>query len=156
MCKMLIQGKDNSELGRTSLFVRSWYRKWESSYLESWRVVVVVVVIIIMIKKAYQQHKFPGLSLAILSNQSLLLASLLDGIQCQHKADECKFLLVSHMGVHRRTLLLSLSLFLEPCPACLVCLTWMAYEMGSKWLYSSYLMECWFQDLFKKACNILA
>ena len=35
------------------------------------------------------------LSLAIHSYQPLLLISALDDIQCQHRADECKFLLVS-------------------------------------------------------------
>ena len=35
------------------------------------------------------------LSFAIGFYQSLVLVSLLDVIQCLHKADECKFLLVS-------------------------------------------------------------
>ena len=39
----------------------------------------------------HQEHRFFWLSLAISPYWSLLLASTLDGIQCLHKADECKF-----------------------------------------------------------------
>ena len=36
-------------------------------------------------------------------------------------------------GVYRRTLLMSSSLLLQQCPACLVCLIWMVSEIGGKW-----------------------
>ena len=48
-----------------------------------------------------------------------------------------------------------LSLFLQRCPTCFDCLTWMVYEMGGKWPYSCCLMECSFKDLFKTALSIL-
>ena len=50
---------------------------------------------------------------------------------------------------------MSLSLFLQQCPACLVCLTWMILEMRGKWLYSCCFVKCCFQDLFNIACSIL-
>ena len=39
-------------------------------------------------------------------------------------------------GVHKRTSLMSSSLLFQQCPACLVRLTWMVFEMGCKWPYS--------------------
>ena len=37
------------------------------------------------------------------------------------------------VGINRRTSLMSWSLLLKQCPACLVHLTWMVCEMGGKW-----------------------
>ena len=41
-----------------------------------------------------------------------------------------------YVGVHRNTSLMSSSLLLQQCPACLVCLTWIVFVMGGRWLYS--------------------
>ena len=48
------------------------------------------------------------------------------------------------VGVHKRTLLMSLSLLLKQCSACLILLTWMVYEMEGKWLCSCCFVECCF------------
>ena len=61
----------------------------------------------------------------------------------------------SCMGVHRNTSLMSSSLLLQQCPACLVCLTWIVFVMGGRWLYSWCLVGCCRQDLFSIARNIL-
>ena len=61
----------------------------------------------------------------------------------------------SCVGFYRRTSLMSSSLFLQQCPACLVRITHMVYKMGGKWPYSSFLVGCCFHDLFKTACSIL-
>ena len=61
------------------------------------------------------------------------MISHLDGIQCAHIADGCKFLLVSqhwHVHVQRRTMLMSWSLLLHL--TCFARLTWMGCEMGGK------------------------
>ena len=42
----------------------------------------------------------------------------------------------SYATVYRRTSLMSSSLLLQQCPACLVRDTWMFYEIGGKWPYS--------------------
>ena len=56
----------------------------------------------------------------------------------------------SYVGVHRSTSLMSSSLLLQQCPACLVRLTWIVFMMGGRWPYS------WCrQDLFNIARNIL-
>ena len=60
-----------------------------------------------------------------------------------------------YVGVYRSTSLMSLSLLLQQCPACLVHLTWIVFMMGGKWPYSWYLVGCCRQDLFNIAGNIL-
>ena len=53
-----------------------------------------------------------------------------------------------YAGVHRSTSLMSSSLFLQQCPACLVCLTCIVFVMGGRWPYSWCLVGCCHQDLF--------
>ena len=60
-----------------------------------------------------------------------------------------------YVGVHRSTSLMSSSLLLQQCPACLVRLTWIVFVMGDRWPYSWCLVGCCRQDLFNIACNIL-
>ena len=40
------------------------------------------------------------------------------------------------VGVHKNTSLMSLSLLLQQCPACLVRLTWIVFVIGGRWPYS--------------------
>ena len=42
----------------------------------------------------------------------------------------------SYAGVHRSTSLMSSSLLLQQCPACLVLLAWIVFVMGGRWVYS--------------------
>ena len=60
-----------------------------------------------------------------------------------------------YVGVHRSTSLMSSSLLLQQCPACLVRLTWIVFVMGGRWPYSLCLVWCCHQDLFNIAINIL-
>ena len=53
-----------------------------------------------------------------------------------------------YVGVHRSTSLMSSSLLLKQCPACLVRLTWMVFVMGGRWPYSWCLVGCCCQDLY--------
>ena len=57
--------------------------------------------------------------------------------------------------VHRSTSLMSSSLLLQQCPACLVSLTWIVFVMEGGWPYTWYLVGCCRQDLFNIARNIL-
>ena len=61
----------------------------------------------------------------------------------------------SYVGVHRSTSLMSSSLLLQHCPACLVRLTWIVFVMGGRWPYSWCFVGCCRQDLFNIARNIL-
>ena len=60
-----------------------------------------------------------------------------------------------YVGVHRSTSLMSSSLLLQQCPACLVRLTCIVFVMGGKCPYSWSLVGCCRQDLFNTALNIL-
>ena len=60
-----------------------------------------------------------------------------------------------YVGVHRNTSLMSSSLLLQQCPACLVRLTWIVFVMGGRWPYSWCLVGCCRQDLFNIGRNIL-
>ena len=59
------------------------------------------------------------------------------------------------VGVHKSKSLMSSSLLLQPCPACLVRLTWIVFVIGGRWPYSWCLVGCCRQDLFKIARSIL-
>ena len=58
-----------------------------------------------------------------------------------------------YVGVHRSTSLMSSSLLLQQCPACLVRQTCIVFVMGGKCPYSWSLVGCCRQDLFNTALN---
>ena len=60
-----------------------------------------------------------------------------------------------YVGVHRSTSLMSSSLLLQRCPACLVRLAWIVFVMGGRWPYNWCLVGCCHQDLFNIARSIL-
>ena len=60
-----------------------------------------------------------------------------------------------YVGVHWSTSLISSSLLLQQCPACLVHLSWIVFMMGARWPYTWCLVGCCRQDLFNIARNIL-
>ena len=47
-----------------------------------------------------------------------------------------------YAGVHRSTSLMSSSLLLQQCSACLVRLAWIVFVMGGRWPYSLRLVGC--------------
>ena len=59
------------------------------------------------------------------------------------------------VGVQKSTSLMSSSLLLQQCPACLLRLTWIVFVIGGRWPYSWCLVVCCRQDLFKIAHSIL-
>ena len=58
-------------------------------------------------------------------------------------------------GVHRSTSLMSSSILLQLCPACLVRLILKLFVMGGWWPYSCCFVGCCLQDLFNIARSIL-
>ena len=48
----------------------------------------------------------------------------------------------SYAGVHRSTSLMSSSLLLQECPACLVCLTCIVFVTGGSWLWILTKVSC--------------
>ena len=57
-----------------------------------------------------------------------------------------------YVEVHRSTSLMSSSLLLQQCPACLVRLTWIVFVMGGRWLYSWCLMGCCRRSILHATC----
>ena len=53
----------------------------------------------------------------------------------------------SCVGIHKSTSLMSSSLLLQQCPACLVRLTWIVFVIGGRWPYSWCLVGCCCQVL---------
>ena len=53
------------------------------------------------------------------------------------------------VGIHKSTSLMSSSLLLQQCPACLVRLTWIDFVIGGRWPYSWCLVGCCCQDLLR-------
>ena len=105
------------------------------------------------------QHGYPWQSLANLPYHSLPLGGLLHSNQHPRIVGQCRSLVGDPhcpcVGFHRRTLLISSSLLLQQCPACLVHLTRMVCEIGGRLPYSCFLVGCRFHDLFKTARSIL-
>ena len=59
------------------------------------------------------------------------------------------------VGIHKSTSLMSSSLLLQQCPACLVRLTWIVFVIGGRRPYSWCLVGCCCQDLLRIARSIL-
>ena len=55
-----------------------------------------------------------------------------------------------YVGVHRSTSLMSSSLLLQQCPACLVRLTWIVFMLGGRWPYSWCLL-----GVAARTCSVL-
>ena len=66
---------------------------------------------------------------------------------CMYVRAGCPAFARPYVGVHRSTPLMSSSLLLQQCLACLVRLTWIVFVLGDKWPYSWCLREqgilCW-------------
>ena len=74
---------------------------------------------------------------------------------CMYVRAGCPAFAWPYAGVHTSTSLMSSSLLLQQCPACLVCLACIVFVMGGRWRYSWCLVGCCCQDLFNIARNIL-
>ena len=74
---------------------------------------------------------------------------------CMYVLAGCPAFARPYVAVHWSTSLMSSSLLLQHCPACLVCLIWIVFVMGGRWPYSLYPVGCCRQDLFNIARNIL-
>ena len=70
---------------------------------------------------------------------------------CMYVQAGCPAFARPYVGVHRSTSLMSSSLLLQQCPACLVRLTW----IGGRWPYSWCLVGCRCQVLFNIARSLL-
>ena len=90
-----------------------------------------------------------SLSLSICPNHPLLPPGLLNCLLHPCRAVVGNFFLAHPcIGVYKRMSLISSSLLLLKCRACLVHLSWMVLKMGGKWSNNHCFMGYCFQDLF--------
>ena len=74
---------------------------------------------------------------------------------CMYVRAGCPAFAWPYAEVHGSISLMSSSLLLQQCPACLVRLTCIVFVMGGRWPCSRFLVGCCRQDLFNIALNIL-
>ena len=74
---------------------------------------------------------------------------------CMYVLADCPALARPYVGVHRSTSLMSSSLLLQQCSACLARQIWIVFVMGGRWPYNWCFVGCCHQDLFNIARNIL-
>ena len=86
----------------------------------------------------------------IASGRSLGLHPVSSHSCCMYVRAGCPAFARPFVRVHWNTSLMSSSLLLQQCPACLVCLTWIVVVMEGRWPYSWCLVGCCHQDLFNK------
>ena len=105
-------------------------------------------------------HGYPWPSLATSSYRSSPLAGLQGYMPYPHIAAVCHVraghpaFVRPYVGVHTSTSLMSSSLLLQQCPACLVYLIWIVFVIGGRWPYSWCFVGCCLQDLFNITFSI--
>ena len=139
-----------------------WKAQIHSIPIHNSNFMIWIYIIIIIIIMSCRQHGYPWPYLATSPYHSSLLAGLQGYIPYPHITAVCMYVRASrpafawpYAGVHWSTSLMSSSLLLQQCPACLVRLTCIVFVMGGRWPYSWCLVGCWRQDLFNIALNIL-
>ena len=116
----------------------------------------IIIIIIIM---SCHLHGYPWPSLATFPYRSSPLAGLhsVSSHSCwMHVRAGRPAFARPYVGVHRSTSHMSLSLFLQQCPASLVRLTWIVFVIRGRWPYSWCLVGCCYLYLFKIARSILS
>ena len=117
-------------------------------------------------KKLYHHHvmllAWISLTLSRHFSLSFIASGMSSGLHPVSSHSCCIYVLAGrrafawpYVGVHLSTSLMSLSLLLQQCPVCLVCLTLIVFVMGGRWPYSWCFVGYYRQDLFNIACNIL-
>ena len=145
-------------LWNVSLFIKWTWNGYDSTCLV--KITEEIIVIIIML---CCYHVVPiSLTLSRHFSLSFIASSRSSELHPVSSHSCCMYVRTGHpafaqpyVRVHRSTSLMSLSLLLQQCPACLVHLTWIVFVMGGRWPYSWWLIGCCCQDLFNFAHNIL-
>ena len=116
----------------------------------------VFFLFLVIIIRSHCQHRSPWPSLATRLYRPSISGSPPGHIPYRHKATGHPTFARPCEEVHRSTSLMNSSLLLQQCPACLVHLIWIVFEMGFRCPYSYCFVGCCLQDLFNVARSILA
>ena len=141
--------------------------RWEGSYLSTvvqsaYSTTQATRVIYIYI---YHHHVVPpariSLTISRHSSLSFIVSGRSSGLHPVSSQTCCMKVRVGrpafvrpYDGVHWRTSLMSSSLLLQQCPACLVRLTLIVFVIGGRWPYIWGFVGCCLQELFKIARSI--
>ena len=98
----------------------------------------------------YEAHRITlTLTLSRHFSLSLIASGRSSGLHLISSHSCCMYVLAGlpalarpYVEVHRSTSLMSSSLLLQQCPACLVRLTWIVFVMGGRWSYSWCFVGC--------------
>ena len=123
---------------------------------------ISLYIIIYIIYHHHHHHVVPlariSLTLSRLFSLSFIASGRSSGLHPVSSHSWCMYVRVGrpasarpYVGVHRSKSLMSSSLLVQLCPACLVRLTWIVFVIGGRWPYSWFLVGCCHQDLFNIA-----
>ena len=94
-----------------------------------------------------------SLTLSLHFSQSFIASGWSSGLHPVSSHSCCKYVQAGrpafarpYVGVHWSTSLMSSSLLLQQCPACLVRLTWIVFVMGGRWPYSCFILSVRFDS----------
>ena len=103
----------------------------------------------------HHHHVVPPERISLTLSRHSSLSFIASQSCCMHVRARRTAFARPYVEVHRSTSLMSSSLLLQQCPACLVRLTWIVFVMGGRWPYSWCFVGCCLQDLFNIARSIL-
>ncbi len=126
-----------------------------------------IISIYLYVYKSHHHHVAPPARISLTLSRHFSLSSIASGRSsglhpvsshscCMYVRAGRPTLAHPYVGVHRSTSLMSSSLLLQQCPACLVRLTCIVFVMGaSVRIVGVSWVGCCRQDLFNTALNIL-
>ena len=147
-------------------FMRRWYHL---AWITTWTVLCEFTEVNATLRKSVEynhHHVMPlsriSLTLSRYFSLSFIASGRSSGLHPVSSYSCCMYVLTGrpafarpYVGLHWSTLLMSSSLLLQQCPACLVRLAWIVFVMGGRWPYSWCFVGCCRLDLFKIARDIL-
>ena len=151
------QYQNKSIFGNNCLFHVISKIKLETGDIFNVRAFDALSYIYIILILLHHQYGYSWPFLATLLYRPSFSASLQGYILYRHRAVVCRFFAGRPVfarpceGVHRSKSLMSSSLLLQQCPACLISLTWIVFVMGGMWPYKkSYMLSLLFHSLLHR------
>ena len=138
---------------RAYVYTQVWTAKTESMEFGDCHILVYIIYTYIYIYIYHHHHiaLVARISLTLSRHSSLSFIALGRSSGQHHVSSHSCWMYVRAgrpafarpcVGVHKSKSLMSSSLLLQQCPACLVRLTWIVFVIGGRWPYSWCLVRC--------------